>query len=52
MLGVPMNQIFPVKNYHEELDTDNDTDVLILQAMKQIINWANDYVNDLRPHIW
>ncbi|KAB5523234.1 hypothetical protein PHYPO_G00150150 [Pangasianodon hypophthalmus] len=48
ILGIPLNQIFPVKNYHEELDTNNDMDALILQAMKQIINCATDYMNDLR----
>lgn len=42
LLGVPMNHIFPVKNYHEEIDTDNDTDVLILRALTQIVNIAND----------
>ncbi|XP_056596617.1 interferon-induced protein 44-like [Triplophysa dalaica] len=42
VLGVPMNHIFPVKNYHEEIDTDNDTDVLILTALTQIVQTAND----------
>ncbi|XP_063048716.1 interferon-induced protein 44-like [Engraulis encrasicolus] len=44
-LGVPMNFIFPVKNYHEEIDLDNDTDVLLLSAMTQILNLANDHVD-------
>lgn len=48
ILGISMNQILSVKNYHEELDTNNDMDVLIFQVMQQIINWANDYVSDLR----
>ncbi|XP_057188332.1 interferon-induced protein 44-like isoform X2 [Triplophysa rosa] len=42
LLGVPMNYIFPVKNYHEEIDTDDDTDVLILRALTQIVQTAND----------
>ncbi|XP_076879288.1 interferon-induced protein 44-like isoform X2 [Brachyhypopomus gauderio] len=41
-LGVPMNHIFPVKNYHEEIDTDDDMDILILKALDQIVNIAND----------
>ncbi|XP_076852009.1 interferon-induced protein 44-like [Brachyhypopomus gauderio] len=41
-LGIPMNYIFPVKNYHEEIDTDDDMDVLILKALDQIVNIAND----------
>ncbi|XP_062866654.1 interferon-induced protein 44-like isoform X2 [Trichomycterus rosablanca] len=42
LLGIPMNHIFPVKNYHEEMDTKNDIDVLILKALDQIVNIAND----------
>ncbi|XP_076880227.1 interferon-induced protein 44-like [Brachyhypopomus gauderio] len=41
-LGIPMNYIFPVKNYHEEIDTDEYMDVLILKALDQIVNIAND----------
>ncbi|XP_034156229.2 interferon-induced protein 44-like [Pangasianodon hypophthalmus] len=47
LLGIPMNCIFPVKNYHEESDTNNDADVLVLLALRQIFNFANDYVEDL-----
>ncbi|KAM9454925.1 interferon-induced protein 44-like [Clarias gariepinus] len=46
-LGVPMNNIFPVKNYHEESDTDVNMDVLILKALDQIVNLANDALIDL-----
>ncbi|XP_053332626.1 interferon-induced protein 44-like [Clarias gariepinus] len=45
--GIPMTCIFPVKNYHEETDTDNDIDILVLLALRQIFNFANDYVKDL-----
>ncbi|XP_062866617.1 interferon-induced protein 44-like [Trichomycterus rosablanca] len=41
LLGVPMNHIFPVKNYHEEVDTDDDMDLLILKALDQIVYIAN-----------
>ncbi|XP_063048717.1 interferon-induced protein 44-like [Engraulis encrasicolus] len=46
-LGVPMNFIFPVKNYHEEIDLDNDIDVLLLSALTRILNIANDHVDQL-----
>ncbi|XP_062866773.1 interferon-induced protein 44-like [Trichomycterus rosablanca] len=42
LVGVPMNHIFPVKNYHEEVDTDDDMDFLILKALDQIVNIASD----------
>ncbi|KAM9454904.1 interferon-induced protein 44-like isoform 2-T2 [Clarias gariepinus] len=47
LLGVPMNNIFPVKNYHEESDTDVNMDVLILKALEQIVNVANDALTEL-----
>ncbi|XP_067233899.1 interferon-induced protein 44-like [Chanodichthys erythropterus] len=44
--GVPMSNIFPVKNYHEEIDTDDDIDVLILKALEQIVQVADDRLLD------
>ncbi|KAJ7999233.1 hypothetical protein DPEC_G00213320 [Dallia pectoralis] len=43
-LGVSMDCILPVKNYHEENELNNDMDILILNAITQIVNYANDYV--------
>uniref|UniRef100_A0A3B4DUB2 G domain-containing protein n=1 Tax=Pygocentrus nattereri TaxID=42514 RepID=A0A3B4DUB2_PYGNA len=45
-LGVPMNCIYPVKNYSEEITNYLHLDVLILVALKDIIMFANDYVED------
>ncbi|XP_076612312.1 interferon-induced protein 44-like [Chaetodon auriga] len=39
-VGIPMNCIFPVKNYHEEIDIDSDVDSLILSALRNIINFG------------
>ncbi|XP_062866884.1 interferon-induced protein 44-like [Trichomycterus rosablanca] len=47
ILGVAKTCIFPIKNYHEETETDNDIDALILSAFNQIVFFANDYVEDL-----
>ncbi|XP_073722390.1 interferon-induced protein 44-like [Misgurnus anguillicaudatus] len=41
-VGVPMCNIFPVKNYHDEIDINDDVDVLILKAMDQIVYIANE----------
>ncbi|XP_021331626.1 interferon-induced protein 44 isoform X2 [Danio rerio] len=43
-LGVPVSCIFPVKNYHEENATNVIMDILILDALKNIVNFANDHV--------
>nr|XP_055062651.1 interferon-induced protein 44-like [Misgurnus anguillicaudatus] len=44
-IGVTMSNIFPVKNYHEETETNPDVDVLILKALEQIVNLGNDRID-------
>ncbi|XP_057188774.1 interferon-induced protein 44-like [Triplophysa rosa] len=39
-VGVPKTCIFPVKNYHDEINTNPDVDVLILKALDQIVDSA------------
>uniref|UniRef100_A0A8C2C8S9 Interferon-induced protein 44-like n=1 Tax=Cyprinus carpio TaxID=7962 RepID=A0A8C2C8S9_CYPCA len=45
-LGVPLTNIFPVKNYHNEINTDDDIDVLLLKALEQIVQLADDRLED------
>uniref|UniRef100_A0A3B1IZW7 Interferon-induced protein 44-like n=1 Tax=Astyanax mexicanus TaxID=7994 RepID=A0A3B1IZW7_ASTMX len=45
-LGVPMNCIYPVRNYHEQVTNDLLQDVLILMPISDIIRFANSYVED------
>ncbi|XP_036413714.1 interferon-induced protein 44-like [Colossoma macropomum] len=45
-LGVPMNCIYPVKNYHEKITNDLNADILILMSVTDIISFANDYIED------
>uniref|UniRef100_A0A4W5LYL1 G domain-containing protein n=1 Tax=Hucho hucho TaxID=62062 RepID=A0A4W5LYL1_9TELE len=48
-LGVPVNCILPVKNYHEEIDLDEDMDVLLLRALKQMIDFGDDFLKEMTP---
>ncbi|KAL7849488.1 hypothetical protein SRHO_G00211110 [Serrasalmus rhombeus] len=43
-LTVPMNCIFPVKNYHEETQLNDEINCLMLDALTHIVNWANDSI--------
>ncbi|XP_056462576.1 interferon-induced protein 44-like [Gadus chalcogrammus] len=43
-LGIRLTNIFPVKNYHEEMDLNGDIDMVILRALRQIIQIAKDQV--------
>ncbi|XP_027877790.1 interferon-induced protein 44-like [Xiphophorus couchianus] len=43
-VGIPMNCIFPVKNYSEEIDMKNDVDILILSALRKMVDFGDDFI--------
>lgn len=45
-VGVSMSHIYPVKNYHDEVHTNDGIDVLIPKALEQIVKIANDRLED------
>ncbi|KAI5628582.1 interferon-induced protein 44 [Silurus asotus] len=44
LTGIPMNLIFPVVNYNKETNMNTDINCLMLEALKNTVLWANDYV--------
>ncbi|XP_067254751.1 interferon-induced protein 44-like [Chanodichthys erythropterus] len=48
-LGVPVSCVLPVKNYSQELELELNCDVLLLTALQQMLNFADDYLDDAGP---
>uniref|UniRef100_A0A3B5QKE3 Interferon-induced protein 44-like n=1 Tax=Xiphophorus maculatus TaxID=8083 RepID=A0A3B5QKE3_XIPMA len=46
-LGIPMNCILPLKNYSDEIQLNPDVDTLILNALKLMIDFGDDYADKL-----
>lgn len=49
LLGMATSYIVPVKNYSSELDVDHNTDVLLLNAVDHILQYADLYFLDNSP---
>ncbi|XP_015240213.1 PREDICTED: interferon-induced protein 44-like [Cyprinodon variegatus] len=43
-VGLPLNCIFPIKNYSDEIDMKEDVDTLILSALRKIIDFGDDFI--------
>jgi len=46
ILGIPENQIHPVKNYKTEMVLDPNVDVLALMALRQMLFAAEDHLDN------
>lgn len=46
-LGLPLSNIIPVKNYCGDLDLDEDTDILLLSAVEQMLNYSDSFFENL-----
>ncbi|XP_065101845.1 interferon-induced protein 44-like [Paramisgurnus dabryanus] len=49
-LGVPVSCVLPVKNYSQELELNLNCDLLLLTAVQQMLNYAEDYLDDIDAH--
>ena len=46
ILGIPENQIHPVKNYKKEMVIDKNVDILALMALRQMLYAAEDHLDN------
>lgn len=46
-LGVSLSAVVPVKNYYQELEIDPQTDILLLNAVVQMLRAAEGFFDDL-----
>ncbi|XP_029981743.1 interferon-induced protein 44-like isoform X2 [Sphaeramia orbicularis] len=46
-VGIPLNCLFPVKNYSDDPEPKDDMDILILTAVKHILNYGDDFLDDM-----
>ncbi|XP_072853944.2 interferon-induced protein 44-like isoform X1 [Pogona vitticeps] len=46
-LGMPLSQIVPVKDYCSEVELTDDVDILILLAVRQIVRFAQRYLDNI-----
>ncbi|XP_049449478.1 interferon-induced protein 44-like isoform X1 [Epinephelus fuscoguttatus] len=47
-VGIPMNCIFPVKNYSDEIEMKDDVDILILSALRKMIDFGDDFIDKIK----
>ncbi|XP_049926176.1 interferon-induced protein 44-like [Epinephelus moara] len=46
LLGIPLNSIFLVKNYDPDPNISDDMNALIINALRQMITFGDDFLSD------
>ncbi|XP_052285297.1 interferon-induced protein 44-like [Dreissena polymorpha] len=48
LLGLPRNNILPIKNYENEMQLDDNISILALLALRQVLYFAEDYIESIQ----
>ncbi|XP_052286946.1 interferon-induced protein 44-like [Dreissena polymorpha] len=51
LLGLPRNNILPVKNYENEMQLDDNISILAFLALRQLLHFAEDYIGNLQERM-
>ncbi|XP_052213304.1 interferon-induced protein 44-like [Dreissena polymorpha] len=51
MFGLPRNHVLPVKNYDHEIELDDNISILALLALRQLLHFAEDYIQVLQDKL-
>ncbi|KAJ8313255.1 hypothetical protein KUTeg_009172 [Tegillarca granosa] len=46
-MGIPRASVLPIKNYEQEGELDDNISILALYSLKQILNFADDYMSNI-----
>jgi len=49
-IGAPCQCVFLVKNYSNETDLDSSTSILTLLALRQVLYFSEDYMENLKAN--
>ncbi|XP_061599062.1 interferon-induced protein 44-like isoform X2 [Cololabis saira] len=49
-LGIPLNNMVPVKNYCEDLELELETDILLFMAVEKMLNYADNFFENQVSH--
>ncbi|OWF39884.1 interferon-induced protein 44-like [Mizuhopecten yessoensis] len=44
MMGLPQSHVLPVKNYHREVQLDQNINILALLSLERILNFVDDFL--------
>lgn len=44
--GLPRDHVFPVKNYESERNLNTKMDILLMEALRQILDFADEFMDE------
>ena len=45
-MGLPRSHVFPVKNYERETELKTEINILLLEALRKCLDFADDFIDE------